>query len=254
MKDPYGISFNHKGEIVVSERDISHISTYTPRGKKIQTINLKGLKVFGLALDREGNIIVGEDTSNSIRKYSPEGQLLASVGTRGTGPLQFAHPDGIAINTTNNKVYVTDCGNHRIQVLNSDLTFSTTFGKRGDREGQFILPYGITCDSAGNVYVADSANHRIQVFTAEGNFLRMFGKCGEGMGELDYPIGIAFDPSSKHIYISETGNHRISVFTCEGQFVASFGEDVEGFAPRGLAVDNCGVVYVCNVSGNIHVF
>ena len=258
VEAPWGIAINHKGEIVVSERFIGHISTYTPSGKKIQTIDLKGLNPFGLTLDREGNIIVGEDTNHSIRKYSPEGRLLASVGTKGTGRLQFHDPRDIAINTRNNKVYVADCTNRCIQVLNSDLTFSTTFGNYGEDQGQFGFPSAITCDSAGNVYVADSGNYRVQVFTAEGKFLRMFGKRGKGRGELNFPIGIALDPSSKHVYISDYDNNRISVFTCEGQFVTSFGADVVGFDPRGLAVDNCGVVYVCdfniNTNGNIHIF
>ena len=255
VEAPWGIAINHKGEIVVSERGSGHISTYTPSGKKIQTIDLNGLKPFGLALDREVNTIVGEDTNNSIRKYSSEGQLLASVGT-GTGRLQFGEPRDIAINTRNNKVYVADCNNNRIQVLNSDLNFSTTFGKKGQDKGQLYYPSGITCDSAGRLYVTEFGNHRVQVFTAEGKFLRMFGKYGDSRGELNCPDGIALDPSTKHVYISDSNNYRISVFTCEGQFVTSFGADVERFDPRGLAVDNCGVVYVCNFvcSSNIHIF
>ena len=57
-------------------------------------------------------------------------------------------------------------------------------------------------------------------------------------------VGIALDQNSEHVYISEYKNHRISVFTCDGQFVTSFGADVAEFDPRGLAVDNSGVVYV----------
>ena len=256
VRSPRGIAINHKGEIVVSERGTGHISTYTPSGRKIQTIDLKGLELFGLTLDREGNIIVGEDAKHSIRKYSPEGQLLASVGTKGTGPLQFKNPRDIAINTSNNEVYVADCFNHRIQVLNSDLTFSTIFGKYGEGKGQFYYPSGITCDSAGNVYVADLYNHRIQVFTATGKFLRKFWKFGEGRGELSKSISIALDPSNKHVYVSGGSNCCISVFTCEGQFVTSFGADIPGFSPSGLAVDNFGVVYVCDyiTNGSIHLF
>ena len=257
VKSPRGIAINHKGEIVVSERGTGIISTYLPseHGKKIRTIDIE-LGLFGLTLDKEDNIIVAEDTGHSIRKYSPEGQLLASVGTKGTGQKQFKEPRDIAINTRNNKVYVADCQNHRIQVLNSDFTFSSSFGKQGHDKGQFYFPSGITCDSAGIVYVTDYSNHRIQVFTPEGKFLRMFVKWGGGWGGLNYPTGIALDPSSKHVYISETGNRRISVFTCEGQFVTSFGADVLEFYPRGLAVDRNGVVYVCdyNINGHIHIF
>ena len=108
---PWGITINHEGEIVVSERGSGHISTYTPSGKKIQTIDLKGCSLLGLTLDREGNILVTEDSNNSIRKYSPEGQLLASAGIKGSGRLQFNSPRDIAVNITNNKVYITDNNN-----------------------------------------------------------------------------------------------------------------------------------------------
>ena len=152
-------------------------------------------------------------------------------------------------------MYVADFLNHRIQVLNSDLTFSATFGKHGTDKGQFSCPYAVTYDNAGNVYVADTANSRIQVFTAEGKFLRMFGRHGNGRGELNFASGIALDPSNKHVYISDASNHRISVFTCEGQFVTLFGSDIARLNPRGLAVDNCGVVYVCDRdNNNIQIF
>ena len=79
--------------------------------------------------------------------------------------------------------------NHRIQVLNSDLTFFSTIGGSGDGEGQFSFPSGIACDSAGKVYVADCGNHRIQILTAEGKFLRAFGGYGRTEGQLEHPRG-----------------------------------------------------------------
>ena len=52
------------------------------------------------------------------------------------------------------------------------------------------------------------------------------------------------------VYVSEQDNHRISMFTTEGQFVTSFGREGAGPGefnrPQGLAVDNNGVVYVCD--------
>ena len=254
---PYGIAINHKSEIVVSEtggRD--RISVFSSSGKKIRTIRVSGLgsllgdgngNLCGLTYDGDGNILVGEEKKHSIKRYSPEGKLLASVGSEGTGQLQFKRPHAIAFSTANGKVYIADCSNHRIQVLNSDLTFSAVFGEYGEDEGQFKYPGGITCDSAGNVYVADSNNHRIQVFTAEGKFLKMFGHEGNGSGELGWPIGIALDLSNNYVFVSEYSNQRVSVFNFESQFVASFSC---AFFPRGLTVDNCGVIYVCDRGGN----
>jgi tripartite motif-containing protein 2/3/tripartite motif-containing protein 71 len=58
---------------------------------------------------------------------------LRTTSTQGSGHLQFSGPTGIAFNASNNKIYIGDTNNHRVQVLNSDLTFSSTFGKEGDR-------------------------------------------------------------------------------------------------------------------------
>ena len=60
----------------------------------------------------------------------------------------------------------------------SDLTYTSSFGRKGSNNGEFIQPYGISSDREGNVYVADYNNHRIQVFTVDGVYLRQFGKKG----------------------------------------------------------------------------
>ena len=137
-------------------------------GKKIRSFGTRG---FGqgecnhplvVAVDGEGNILVADCYNRRIQKSTAEGHFLAAVGNRGSGPLQWQEPFGIAFNSSNGKVYVTDKGDHRVQVLNSDLVFSSTFGKRGKEKGQFDYPHGIACDSVGKVYVADRGNHRIQ--------------------------------------------------------------------------------------------
>ena len=254
---PWGVAVNQKGEVVVSEWGTDRVSVFGPCGEKLRSFGSGGsgqgrfVNVREVAVDGEGNILVVDSGNHCIQKFTPEGQFLASVGTRGHGQLQFESPIGIVVNVGNGKSYVTD-GN-RIQVLNSDLTFSSTFGKYGDGKGHFKYPTGIACDNTGEVYVADTNNHHIQVFTAEGKFVRMFGRYGHGRGELFSPYGIAIN-SSNMVYISEGNNCRVSVFTTKGQFVTSFGRRGIGpgefVCPRGLAVDDCGVLYVCDRDNN----
>ena len=224
--DLWGVAFNCVGEIVVSAGD--SVSVLSPNGAKLRSFGTRGSgpKQFqqsrGVAVDDEGNILVADSGNHRIQKFTNDGQFLASVGTKGTGPLQFNNPIGVAFH--NKKLYVADKSNHRIEVLNSDLTFSSIIkGKHGSKSGEFAFPWGVTCDSAGNVYVADSGNDRIQVFTASGKLLRKFGCFGKGEGELYWPVGVAVD-SRGMVFVSESQNHRISVFTTEGQFVKSFGQ------------------------------
>ena len=253
MDKPWGVAVNQRGEVVVSDLGRHCVSVFSPSGVNLRSFGTRGSghgqfnEPCGVAMDGEGNILV---VDCRIQKFTVEGQFLAVVGTKGSGRLQFNYPWDIAI--SNNKVYVADFGNNCIQVLHSDLTFSSTFGKEGS--GQFDCPQGIACDSTGNVYVADTDNNRIQVFTAEGKFLRMFGRCGQGKGELNTPISIAVHDGL--LYIGEGENGRVSVFTLKGQFVTSFGSKGAGPGqfdwPCGLAVDSNGVVYVSD-SHNINV-
>ena len=261
---PRGVDFNHAGEIVISAGN--SVSVLSPNGTKLRSFGTRGsdpgqfIHPRGVAVDDEGNILVADMGNRRIQKFTNDGQLLASVGTKGTGPLQFNSPKDVAFNTNNKKVYVVDNGHHRIQVLNSDLTFSNIIGggKHGSKNGDFHFPSGATCDSTGNVYVTDSANHRIQVFTASGKFLRKFGRRGKGEGELDWPVGVTVD-SKGMVFVSERYNHRISVFTTEGQFVKSFGQrgtqPGEFNYPRWMAIDNYGMLCVCDKdNGRVEIY
>ena len=258
IENPWGVAFNHAGEIVVSAGYC--VSVLGLNGTKIRSFGTHGsgpgqfLAPKGVAVDDEGNILVADYGNNCIQKFTSDGQFLASAGTKGTGPLQFNCPMDVAFNTHNKKVYVLDSWNHRIQLLNSNLTFSSIIGGgSSSKNGEFVYPWGVTCDSTGNVYVADYGNHRIQVFTASMKFLRKFGRIGEGEGELSSPMGVAVD-SKGMVFVIEGGNCRISVFTSEGKFVKLFGQDGsrprEFDRPRCLAVDDCGVLCVCDNGNN----
>ena len=79
-------------------------------------------------------------TTIEFRNSQQEASYSKPLGTKGKKHLQFDSPDGIAFNTSNNKVYVADTYNHRIQVLNSDLTFFSTIRRTGHGKGEFSCP------------------------------------------------------------------------------------------------------------------
>jgi tripartite motif-containing protein 2/3/tripartite motif-containing protein 71 len=261
LKGPWGVAVNQRGEIIVAECSGYCVSIFSPAGEKLRSFGSKGSghgqfsELCGVAVDDDGNILVADSRNNRIQKFTLAGKFIKAVGKGGTQPLKCSIPYGIAFHQ---KMYVSDTHNHRIQILNPDLTFSSSFGCYGSGNGQFIYSWDVAFDSTGKVYVADGGNHRIQVFTAEGQFLRKFGRKGSGNGELDCPSGISID-SEDVVYVAENNNCRVSVFTCEGKFLTSFGRYGSGpgqfSCPRGIAVDKNGVVYVSDHSNNrLHLF
>ena len=260
---PWGVAVTQQGNLVVTEGAGHCVSVFSPSGQKLQVISTsqeQSKDPLGLAVDAEKNILVADFQDCRLQKFTSNGQFLCAVGSKGRNPLQFDQPIDIAVNPNTGKIYVVESTNHRVQVLNSDLTFSFIFGRRGSGKGQLSYPWGIACDSAGkSVYVADTYNRRIQVFTAEGKFSRMFGRRDDatskgGMrGDLELPIGVAVDADDR-VYVSENRTDCVSVFTSEGHFLTSFGSWGKGpgrfHRPRGLAVDDSGVVYVCDYENN----
>ena len=251
FKSPRGITFNKSGQIIVAEREADCLSIMDVHGTRMKTIAAEGSldsgKIFpcGIAIDDGGNILVADTKQHGIRTFVTGDRVTSSViGTKGRGPLQFDYPGGICANPKIKKIYVCDCRNDRVQILNNDITFSSSFGSFGKGDGQFYRPSDVAIDSVGNVFIADSFNHRVQIFTTDGQFLRKFGKEGKADGELCTPVGITID-SNDIVYVTENGNHRVSVFTSQGQFLKSFGAGLFQY-PNANAVDKEGFLYVCD--------
>ena len=252
IQGPSGLAVDDDGNLIVVERVRGQVSIINHKGMSRKSFGSQGSYPekcnwpCGVALSTKGDILVCNQSNHCINIFSPDGNSVKCLGSKGNGPLQFYNPIGIVVHPHSKKIYIIDYYNHRVQILNENLTYHLTFGSGGSENGQFNSPRDISIDSAGNVYVADSDNHRIQVFTANGEYIRQFGKEGSGEGELNEPKGITID-SNDILYVSDSSNNRISIFTSGGQFLRSFGslgEKPGQFKyPIGIAVNN-GVIYV----------
>ena len=134
VEGPYGVALTESGEMVVAENQSHRITIIGRHDTKPRYIGNSDLKCpCGVATDSDGNIVASDDCC--IRKFDKDGTLIKSVGAKGSGELEFSTPRGIAINSTTGKIYIADRHNHRVQVLNKDLTFSHQFGSAGSKPG-----------------------------------------------------------------------------------------------------------------------
>jgi len=107
---------------------------------------------------------------------------------------------GIARDTTNNLIYVTDYDNHRVVYFNSSYQYVGSFGSNGSGNGQFINPTGIAIDNInGYIYVGDSGNFRIQRFTLS----RVYVDESTLGGSLANIGGLAICNSNQKLYIAD---------------------------------------------------
>ena len=212
LDSPYGIAYNSRGEMIVSEYGSNKVSIFDIRGQKIRTFGSPGdspdhmTGPAGIAVD---NIYV--NSQHKLQKFTSSGELIKCVGGRGGKEGEFDAPRGVTL--YDNQVYVCDRNNHRIQVFDLDLNFVRSIGSRGKGRGEFNAPCDVKFDTAGNMYVAEFDNSRVQVLDSSGHFIRAFG---EGK-----PSGLHI--ADKHVYVSDRSGHCIVVYETSGKFVTRFG-------------------------------
>ena len=255
LEKPRCIAVNKEGVMVVGGEGYNCITVVDKDGRMVRSFGLES-KIFrkngncwGIAFTIDGHIVMSS-ADDKLYKLTLKGNAIASVGGKGSGPLEFKYPRGVAIHPRTGKIYVADRNNHRIQVINDDFTYSHSIGSKGTALGQLYLPRGVALDSAGNIYICNRGNTSIDVFTSDGAFIRRFGSRGSGDGELGYIVSIAVE---NLVYVTDNGNHCISIFTNDGQFIQTIGSEGSGEGhldnPWGIAVDGAGTLYVVD-NGN----
>jgi DNA-binding beta-propeller fold protein YncE len=178
-----------------------------------------------LAIDSEGNIFVADMYNHRVQKFDAQGKFLTTWGTYHPisviksvfnfifstgGEGVFNYPARIAVDGED-RVYVSDSYNNRVQVFSNQGKFLFQFGGAGLWGGKFRVSSGIAVSKQGRVFVADFYNNRIQEFSRDGCFIAKWGVKGKDPGQFDGPTDLAVD-SEGRVHVVDWGNHRIQVF------------------------------------------
>jgi len=167
----------------------------------------------------------------------------------------FVQYDGFDINSSPFQIQILPEPRDYNEINESKLTV----GSKGNGNGQFYSPHGITVDSNGNIIiVCDWGSDRIQIFDSQGKFISTFGTKGNENGQFNGPKGITIN-SKGNIIVSDKGNYRIQIFNSEGNFISTFGSEGIGNGqlnnPTGICVDKNDNIYVCDhLNNRIQIF
>jgi len=126
-------------------------------------------------------------------------------------------------------------------------------GVPGSGDDQFIEPYDVAVDAAGNIYVADHTNHRVQVFDSTYTLtltLGVTGEFGSDFAHLDDPTAVEVDAEGR-IYVADNWGARIQVFDSQGAYLTTLGNSWGSRSgdlrqAQGLALGSDGSLYVAD--------
>lgn len=225
--------------------DKSKIRVLDKELKEKFQIGQKGMKPTGIVISPSKRIYVVDSGKNQVQVFDESGKFIFNFGRNGRERGQFNAPCGIALDKKEN-IYIADTKNFRIQVFDKDGIFKNTFGERED----FFFPIDVAVDSQENIYVLDQKVNSIKKFTSDGKFILEFGK---GIVSTDI-----FIDTHDVLYILDAGNQRVCVFNTVGEILGNFGSGGKDkcnlIAPKTMAINNAGDIYIGNLAGRIQLF
>ncbi|MBB48176.1 MAG: hypothetical protein CMJ33_06480 [Phycisphaerae bacterium] len=162
----------------------------------------------------QGGYLLVERGAHRVRALDAEGVERFRFGRKGGDDGAFQFPGAISVDDQD-RIYVVDTDNHRIQRFTADGDFDTAWGRRGAFPGLLTSPTGI--DVVGDrIYVSEALNHRVSVFDLDGRYLYQWGMHAmiprQGEGRIHYPASIDVDENAMRAVVAEPFERRIQYF------------------------------------------
>lgn len=221
LSKPLGIDVDRNGNLYVADSGVKAIFVYDKDGRFLRrigdpkwferlanvTVSPKGDRIFLVDI---GGVNSEQHRVRVIDASS--GAHLFDFGRRGSDPGYFNFPRDVVVGKEE-RLYVVDSGNFRIQIFDRNGRFLKSFGSVGRQMGQFARPKEIAADPSGNIYVVDTAFGNFQIFDPEGELLMFIGTRAEQDGPARYmlPAGIYVDEDGR-VYMVDQWFRKIDIF------------------------------------------
>jgi sugar lactone lactonase YvrE len=173
FREPNGIGVDRGGNMYVTDALNQHVLKFKPDGSFIA--QWKGpedglLAPRDLSIDPDDSIYVVDEGHARIVKFEGDGKVLAVWGTKGDGDGQFNQPTSVAVDGTNNRVYVSDPRNGRIEVFDTNGQFVTTWFVQQWRpiQNAWYMQHLVVDSKTGRLYATSTQTDEVLVFDPKG--------------------------------------------------------------------------------------
>ena len=139
----FGIAYNPSGTLHVSGKQYHRIQSFDHNGSYVNTIGSYGtsnIDPYDFAITDEGTYLVADIHDDRVLEFDENGTTLKIIATRGNLDGQVNDPRSVTIHQ--NKIFVSDGANHRVQAFDRNGTYLFKIGGvgSGSGNGQFNQP------------------------------------------------------------------------------------------------------------------
>lgn len=261
---PRNVAVGPDGRIFVADSGNNRIQVFGQDGSFITAWGGSGTgpgqfnEPWGIVVD-ESYVYIADTWNHRIQKFTHDGQFVAVFGSSGSPTdaadealgLFFGPRDLVLLD--NNRLLVTDTGNHSMQVLDREGNFLQRVGNFGNLLGQFNEPVGLGIASNDTLFLADTWNGRIQQFNPDLQATfewEVDAWAGQSINNKPY---LAVD-SHRRVYATDPEGYRVLIFSELGDYLGRFGHfstDSTGFGlPNGIAIDGEDNIYIADAANN----
>ena len=239
LNNPEGVAVdNITGNIYVADQSNHCVKVFDSTGKylfKFGDNDDKGKMNYPIGVAICGDRILITQDNNYILNYRLNGKFISRIRIHGRGELEFNYLFSLTIDESNGDIYICDRNSNRIQILNSEFSFKSQFGKdklRDPRDVKLSKEY---------IYVLDASNPCLHLFFYNHILQRSVISRGKAM-EVINPWFFFIDQTD-NILISDRSSNSIHIFNTEFQLIH---EIPVSNHPTGVTVDKQGrVIVVC---------
>lgn len=251
MIRPYSVATDSRGRVIVSDPGISGIHVFDFDRQRYKFLSREGGKdplqsPQCVAVDAQDNIYVTDSETGKILVWDANLKYRRAIGSLRGGEGYFKRPTGIAVDSSAQRIYVSDTTRHKVFVLDMQGNVVQSIGRNGAAIGEFNFPTELRLHG-DELLVVDAMNFRVQVFDRSGQFLYGLGTIGEVSGTMYRPKGVAVD-SEGAVYVVDGIFDTVQAFSRKGELLYYFGKTGSGPSefqlPTGLFIDGNDRIYV----------
>jgi tripartite motif-containing protein 2/3/tripartite motif-containing protein 71 len=227
---PFGVAWG-ADRLFVGNDTTGDVEVYAPGKKRSWTKTGRLGDADGLvpnpsdiAVDEElGLVFVVSTGKQTVMVFDIAGPLVDTIAGPGTAPENLIRPMGIALDTADQRVLVSDYDDPstspvkpaRVQIYDYYGSYLGSISGDPDEAEEgfaFFRPQGLAVDGLGHIFLVDSIASQILVFDDTFVGVATVGGKGSGPGQLSLPMDLVLDPKTRDLLVTDNLNRRVEVF------------------------------------------